>query len=134
MWGCVDVQTRAEAAASGRSKGPAASSVMTDQALRRAVMHLRQAVPQDLDFGSKHSGYMDALNEVFALPHGENNAGENNNGGLMTMVSKYLPAQLGDRYAQAVREIRVALGARFAGAPRRCLQSWNESGLYMHCA
>lgn len=109
VWGCVNVTSRASRQATTARPTGARVSVATDAALRRAVIHLRQAVPKDLDIKDAHQPYLAALGRVFAQ-------GGLGRGALQTMVSAHLPEHLSDRYAFAVRCIRECLGERRPGA------------------
>ena len=114
VWGSVSaVPMKAQRSSHRAGPGVQKLTVMTDQALRQAVIHLRQAVPTQLDISEAHSLYMAALHAVFA----SKGSGEGDN--VATMVSAHLPQQLSDRFVGAVRKIRECLGARRTGTPRR---------------
>jgi hypothetical protein len=105
VWGCVDATPKAGKQARNNRGAAAACTVMTDQALRSAVIHLRQAVPAGMDISDAHAQYLKALKQVFAAAGPSGGEAE-----LHTMVLKHLPAQLSDRYVQAVCKIRAYLG------------------------
>ena len=110
VWGCVDVTAKSPRPGAVARNAAARCTVMTDQALRNAVIHLRQAVPSNMDIKGSHAEYLSALARVFAQRKDVDVSAP-----LQTMVSSHLPQQLSDRYVRAVREIRSSLGERRTG-------------------
>jgi hypothetical protein len=109
VWGLVDVTvspTKPSPTDHGRWNAGRQGTAFTDEALRRAIIHLRQVVPDNMDVEKTHSDYQRALQRVFA---GFDDAR------LQMMVSPDLPRQLLNRYVQAVRRIREELGERKLG-------------------
>jgi hypothetical protein len=100
IWGCVDTVRGVASGSNGaRNVDFIDTTSATANALRRAMIHLRQAIPPDLDISDTHEKYFVSLREVF----------ENESGDLETMVSADLPAELRAKYADAVNGMRSAL-------------------------
>jgi hypothetical protein len=110
VWGFVDVSI-SPAKPSPKNRGSwnqgRQEKAFTDGALRRAIIHLRQVVPGDMDIAKTHSDYQYSLQRVFAAGPEEAE--------LQMMVSPELPKQLLNRYVHAVRRIREELGEKRPG-------------------
>jgi hypothetical protein len=106
VWGFVDVrasEARPSQAKQGSWYQGGQETPFTDEALRRAVIHLRQVVPSSLSIAEPFREYQQSLQQVFGT-------GQEESRQVQMMVSLELPEQLQARYVQAVRKIREDLG------------------------
>jgi hypothetical protein len=99
VWGCVDVDRSGAKPQRGANSGRPHATAYTDQALRKAVIHLRQLVPDD-GLTQPFSKYVAALHGVFGAAQP-----------VEMMVDGELPTRTRERFADAVRNVRACLEA-----------------------